>query len=204
MDIYQVIRVAPWNQGTARKQGSSTARLCLGLLAMASLSISLCTAATGAEAKRSSVASTKELEAEADSSQTETSDTAEEREPGKQVERIAPSTRSEQDARSGSRSARRLPRYFGKLDLVDDQREQIFRVQQNYQKEIERREIELAELHMKREDEVRQVLSEHQRARLMEFEAQSRTNLRPSRDAVEKSGGESDEATAVASSPQES
>lgn len=209
MDIYNVIRVAPWNHGNVRKPRSHAGRLLLGLLAIGLFSITPCSTTTGAEAKRPSVASTKASGNGTGGSQTKASDTADEREPGKQLEPVTASTRSEQEARSGvsttsPRAARRLPRYFGKLDLVDDQREQIFRVQQHYQEEIERREIELAELRVKREDEVRQILSEQQRARLAEFEAQSRATLRQSRDVVEKSGGESDETPAVATSSQES
>jgi len=118
---------------------------------------------------------------------------AEERPALEKTDASGPSKRTN----AGTRTARRLPRYFGKLDLVDSQREEIFRVQQQYQEEIERREIELAELKVKREAEVRQVLNEHQRTRLQELESESRTNARngressgPTTDGVEQPANE--------------
>ncbi len=59
----------------------------------------------------------------------------------------------------------RLPAYYGEL-VTEAQRQQIYAVQEKYEKQISALEDQLEALKKKRETEIKAVLSEEQRAKL--------------------------------------
>lgn len=99
---------------------------------------------------------------------------------------------------SPGKAVRRLPRFFGKLDLAAEQREKIFTIQEQYQQQIERLELELVELRIERESQVREILSEEQRVRLDRFMEEPRTPVRRKESAP--NANETDPKPSVATS----
>ena len=87
-----------------------------------------------------------------------------------QVSRSAAGTTAARKKPSG-----RLPRYFGKLGVSDEQRTKIYELQAKYAEQIEALEKELAALKDKRDGEIAGVLTAGQKTRLTELrEAASR------------------------------
>lgn len=60
----------------------------------------------------------------------------------------------------------KLPNNFGKLDLSDEQRQTIYKIQDKYDDEINRLEAKLKELKGTRQKEVEGVLTKEQQSRL--------------------------------------
>jgi Spy/CpxP family protein refolding chaperone len=68
----------------------------------------------------------------------------------------------------------RLPNYFGKLNITDDQRGKIVDTLIDYNEQIDALEEQIQELRTKRDAEVRAVLTDRQRETLGELEAEAK------------------------------
>jgi Spy/CpxP family protein refolding chaperone len=69
-------------------------------------------------------------------------------------------------AKKGSKS--RLPNYYGKLDLEESQKTQIYAIRDKYRADIEKLEQQLEELRNKESQEIEAVLKPEQKTKLSE------------------------------------
>jgi hypothetical protein len=60
----------------------------------------------------------------------------------------------------------RLPQYYGKVDVDDKQKESIYKIQADYDAQIDKLTAELAALKSKRDAEIRAVLTKDQQKKL--------------------------------------
>ena len=87
----------------------------------------------------------------------------------------ASSEKDDSSSRALSAVRVRLPRYFGKLDLSESQREKVRAVQARYNEEILALQQQLTELRSKREKEAAKVLTKAQRTKLKDLVAAARS-----------------------------
>ena len=80
------------------------------------------------------------------------------------------------------RSRRRLPRYFGQLDLDNKQREDVYSIQASYQQQLEDLTMRLAELKSERDAKIREVLNpaqQHELSSLGNARAKTKPTSKP-------------------------
>lgn len=83
------------------------------------------------------------------------------------VKKAAEGTKKEVKAEAKEAPVKgRLPNHFGKLDLTDDQRQSIYKIQDKYDSEIDQLEAKLQELKNLRQKEIEGVLTKEQQSRL--------------------------------------
>ena len=68
----------------------------------------------------------------------------------------------------------RLPNYYGKVDVSDEQRQNIYRIQADYEVKIESLLDEIEQLRTDRDEKVAAVLTDEQRAAVERLEAEAR------------------------------
>lgn len=95
--------------------------------------------------------------------------------PPKKVEAKAPSQLNLDDPKERKRLRLRLPTYYGRV-VTDDQRQEIYRIQAQYNQTILKLKEELESLTAKRETEVKAVLSDEQQAEVAKYWAERRKN----------------------------
>ena len=78
------------------------------------------------------------------------------------------------------RSRRRLPRYFGQLDLDKKQREDVYSIQETYQQQLDDLAKRIAVLKSERDGKVREVLNPAQKRKLSSL-GNSRARTSPRR-----------------------
>ncbi|MFO1020520.1 MAG: hypothetical protein U0903_07470 [Planctomycetales bacterium] len=83
------------------------------------------------------------------------------------VKKAADGTKKEVKAESKDPPLKgRLPNHFGKLDLTDEQRQTIYKIQDKYDAEIDQLEAKLKELKGLRQKEMEGALTKEQQSRL--------------------------------------
>ncbi|MBC8868325.1 MAG: hypothetical protein H8E44_02855 [Planctomycetes bacterium] len=63
----------------------------------------------------------------------------------------------------------RLPRYYGQIGLSDEQRGKVYEVQRTYREQIEELRKQLKAIEAKQKEEISEVLTEEQKAKLAEL-----------------------------------
>lgn len=88
----------------------------------------------------------------------------------KPAEKPAAKSAKEAPRSKGARESKpRLPRYYGKLNLSDSQREKIYGIQSKFETDIEKIEKQLAEMKNRQETECRKVLDADQKKQLADL-----------------------------------
>ena len=89
------------------------------------------------------------------------------------------------DTKSDKKSANRLPVYFGKIGLTDEQREKIYAVQAKSSEQIDALKKQLQDLEQKRDDEIQAVLTAEQKTKLAELQSEAKQAKKTRREARE-------------------
>lgn len=82
------------------------------------------------------------------------------------------------ESQSPPRAIRRLPRYYGRLNLDDNQRSDIYAIQEKYYAKIDELQKRLDALKVQRNVEIQEVLSPEQARRLADLVAAAAANRR--------------------------
>ncbi len=91
-------------------------------------------------------------------------------------------------AAADDESSRRLPTYYGRLALNDEQREGVYGIQSAYADQIDALLMQIEELRTTRDAEMEAVLTPGQKLRLQELREEARRNAE-AEDAAEEAEG---------------
>lgn len=90
-----------------------------------------------------------------------------------------PQSKSSSKKSDSLQKYRRLPTYFGQLDLKDDQKEEIYSIREAYGPRIDELKQELAELREEEQDEIKDVLTRTQVTALNKLKAGAKSSISP-------------------------
>ena len=90
----------------------------------------------------------------------------------KEGESAKPAAKKTEGTKAPAKRKVRLPNHYGKLNLTDDQREKIYKIQKDYKAQIDSLKKQLAEIDAKKDAECAEVLSASQKTILGEILAQ--------------------------------
>ena len=81
----------------------------------------------------------------------------------------------------------RLPRYYGQIGLSDEQREKVYEIQRTYREQIDELRKQLKAIEAKQKEEISEVLTEEQKAKLAELIGEPKNKRSP--PSKKKKGG---------------
>ncbi len=87
--------------------------------------------------------------------------------PKKRAEK--PKTATKKKPKARKKAGGRLPAYYGQIELSDEQREKIYGIQRGYREQIQELRKQLQALEAKQKEEINEVLTEEQKAKLTEL-----------------------------------
>ena len=82
-------------------------------------------------------------------------------------------------AKTPKKAGGRLPSFYGQIGLSDEQREKVYEVQRTYREQIQELRKQLKTLEAKQKDEINEVLTDEQKAKLAELVGEAKKKRSP-------------------------